>query len=156
MNELHVNASHDSISVSVKHSRIHLSISSADLINDNHWHICRVNVIKDHRGKGLGSAMLKTLVEEVRKKGGKLITVHPGGYDGNTEEQFNFYLKNGFSHSADEGGLELTFRHRCNRDGCVKEGTYPANFPSRCDSCGEYMFVFHDDPSPPIKWSRSF
>jgi GNAT superfamily N-acetyltransferase len=69
---------------------------SADLFND-HWNIARAVVLpQEARNCGIGTKMLKAFFLEVKKSVIKKVIVYPGGYEGQTEKQFNFYLKNGF------------------------------------------------------------
>ncbi|MDD5649797.1 MAG: GNAT family N-acetyltransferase [Candidatus Nanoarchaeia archaeon] len=75
----------------------HNACVESDQIIPNHWMITRALVRPDgYRNQGLGSHLLKILIEEIKKKKGKSILVTPGGYDGETEKQFRFYEKNGF------------------------------------------------------------
>lgn len=77
------------------------STASADFIAD-HWFINRVLVNpKSHRGKGIGTQLLQTLIKEIRKHDNNKIIVTPGGYENDQERQNNFYLKNGFVQEKD-------------------------------------------------------
>jgi GNAT superfamily N-acetyltransferase len=71
---------------------------SADNLG-SHWWLARAIVDPaEHRGKGIGSDMLKRLLAAVARQGCTELHVTPGGYEGLTKRQFNFYLKNGFAH----------------------------------------------------------
>lgn len=89
------NESH--ISVVRRTGNINYSCAEADWMEaEQEWWVSRVLVNPpEKRGKGIGSMLLKRLVKEARKYGGKIV-VAPGGYDMNPEQQFNFYEKNGF------------------------------------------------------------
>lgn len=74
-------------------------IISADLIKPKEylWWINRAIINKPAlRNLGIGSTLLKSLLEEITKKDGKKIVVMPGGYGEDIEKQYNFYKKNGF------------------------------------------------------------
>lgn len=92
--KLTVNSSlqHCSISIIIDNK---LSIAQADNINGTWW-ISRVNVNQLQRNKGIGSLLLNNLIKEILKLGDFKIVVCPGGYNENIEQQYNFYIKNGF------------------------------------------------------------
>lgn len=72
----------------------------------SHWWLARALVMpRERRGQGVGTAMLQALFEELRKQGCVELWVTPGGYDGDTERQFRFYLKNGFVPSPTDPDL---------------------------------------------------
>jgi hypothetical protein len=81
-------------------------VVSADLVDD-HWWLGRALVQKrEARGKGLGTLALHHLQDEVGRSHVKVVQVAPGGYfDDNREQQFNFYLKNGFKPVRGQEGL---------------------------------------------------
>jgi GNAT superfamily N-acetyltransferase len=84
------------------------SVVSIDRIDGNRWWVARALVgDRNSRGQGIGSYLLQKAVAEVLKQDADAnILVEPGGYDGNTEEQINFYKKNGFvEHPEYEGSL---------------------------------------------------
>lgn len=104
MNNIRVNTSEFNVSVSqVNNDK--LSIASADNMLDGRWWISRVNVQGVERGKGIGSILLKKLVEEILFYGETNIIVAPGGYHEDSEKQYNFYRKNGFVNFNEEGLL---------------------------------------------------
>lgn len=72
-----------------------MSVVEMSNMDDNEWMINRANV-KSEKSKGLGSLLLKTAIDEVLKYNPISIFVTPGGYNTDTEKQFNFYKKNGF------------------------------------------------------------
>lgn len=101
---MHVNSTRESVSAMiVTDGRV--SIASADNLFDGRWWISRVNVQGTTLGKGVGTALLKKLIEEVLSYGPANIIVAPGGYHEDTNRQFNFYKKNGFVETEEEGLL---------------------------------------------------
>jgi GNAT superfamily N-acetyltransferase len=71
--------------------------ASADRLPDGRWWISRVVVNPEKvRGAGVGSAMMKKLMETLRGMGCRELWVAPGGYDGDTDRQVRFYAKHGF------------------------------------------------------------
>lgn len=81
-----------------------VSIASVDNLQNGSWWISRVNVQGAPKGQGVGSKLLQTIIENVLISGPAEIIVAPGGYEGNTKQQFKFYKKNGFI-NADKKGL---------------------------------------------------
>lgn len=82
-----------------------LSVANADNLMDGNWWISRVNVNDKIRGKGIGTTLLKRLINEVLTYGETNIIVAPGGYNADTDKQFHFYEKNGFIKTDEEGML---------------------------------------------------
>lgn len=81
------------------------AVASADNVGD-HWWVNRVLVDPPaRRGSGVGTQMVKELLEAVTRQGCKELHVCPGGYDGKTKLQFKFYLKLGFTRIKGEPGL---------------------------------------------------
>lgn len=79
----------------------HSSTASANFVG-NYWFINRVLVNpKSHRGQGIGSQLLQTLIKEIKKINDIKIIVTPGGYENDQERQNNFYTKNGFVEEED-------------------------------------------------------
>lgn len=77
---------------------------------DGVWWISRVIVEpSEARGRGVGSALLQRLIEEVKKYGGCL-RVTPGGYAQDSGRQFRFYEKNGFVEVCDLDGRCMEYR----------------------------------------------
>jgi GNAT superfamily N-acetyltransferase len=66
------------------------------------WWISRVFVQDPHRGQGVGSKILKTLLSEVVKQGGKSVIVTPGGYNADPDKQIRFYENHGFVKVLDD------------------------------------------------------
>ncbi len=92
----------ESVSVScVTDGRV--SVASIDNLKDGRWWISRVNVQGAEKGKGLGSKLLQTAIKEVLSFGKSEIIVAPGGYTNDIEKQINFYKKNGFSKTNEDG-----------------------------------------------------
>jgi predicted GNAT family acetyltransferase len=94
-----VNSKSDSVSISYRSSNnTRMSVASIDRIEGNDWWVSRVLVgDRELRGQGVGSILLTKAIQEVLKHDPQArITVEPGGYEGQTEKQFNFYKKNGF------------------------------------------------------------
>lgn len=62
------------------------------------WYLNRALVQPEGaRGKGLGTQLLKRLLETIsRKPEFQRVVVEPGGYGGNEEQQVRFYTRNGF------------------------------------------------------------
>lgn len=58
--------------------------------DDNIYHIGRVAIIKDYRGKHLGNDILQIAENEIKKEGGKIIKVSA------QVREKAFYAKNGF------------------------------------------------------------
>lgn len=63
--------------------------------NDNIYHIGRVAIIKDYRGKHLGNEILQITENEIKKEGGKIINVSA------QVRVKNFYAKNGYKEKGD-------------------------------------------------------
>lgn len=75
----------------------HNGCVESDRIDNENWWISRALVKPtNYRSKGIGSKLLKILIDEIKKKNSKYILVTPGGYEDETEKQFRFYEKNGF------------------------------------------------------------
>ena len=111
----HLSESNESISASyVKDGR--LSIASADFLVDaeqlgTKWYVSRVNVTDIHRGNGIGSMLLKMLIESIKMSKNKHdIVVCPGGYENDQDRQINFYKKNGFVETKTKGLLIFNFK----------------------------------------------
>jgi GNAT superfamily N-acetyltransferase len=74
---------------------------------DGRWWLARV-VVKDGKGKGVGTEMLRLLKEElVKNENFTDLLVAPGGYGSDPKRQRDFYLKNGF---VPESGGGLLWR----------------------------------------------
>jgi GNAT superfamily N-acetyltransferase len=75
-----------------------LSLAEATdmLLGDGSWYINRIKVANKLQGQGIGGQILERLKEEVAKQGCQVLIVEPGGYDGDTERQWSFYVKHGF------------------------------------------------------------
>lgn len=98
-----------------------LSCAEANIdIEQDSWYISRVLVAQSFRGKGIGSKVLQILLNEIKKAGGKKVIVTPGGYDNNKEQQFNFYLKNGFTHSIESKDV-LVYHYENNENTYTKD-----------------------------------
>lgn len=80
------------------------SVASADRIDDVWW-ISRVLVQPNQRGRGVGTKLLKALIEECRKQGGREMQVSPGGYNSDPIRQRAFYVRAGFKPSPDSESL---------------------------------------------------
>lgn len=102
---IHVTVTPMSVSVMEVFSPLSSAVASADLYNQQGvWWISRVKVPDKLQGVGVGSRLLKRLIEEVQKQGAKAIVVAPGGYNSDPDRQVQFYVRNGFKPSeADEG-----------------------------------------------------
>jgi len=86
-----------------------------DNTNKMVWWISRIKLFPNvPTGNGIGSMLLEKLKNEMRKRDCCLI-VCPGGYAENRDEQFNFYIKNGFEYiDNDKYALEWdpNWKHR--------------------------------------------
>jgi GNAT superfamily N-acetyltransferase len=72
---------------------------SADLLYPEKriWWISRAIIQpKEYRNQGIGSLLLKNVIEAIVQLNGSEIYVSPGGYMQDTKKQYNFYEKNGF------------------------------------------------------------
>jgi len=89
----------DEVSISIHRldSRVFAAaIAQADNHGDRWW-VSRVLVRNpDKRGQGLGSIALQRMLAVIAGLSRLPVYVAPGGYEDNTEQQFRFYLKNGF------------------------------------------------------------
>jgi len=66
------------------------------------WWICRVFVRQGHREAGMGSELLRRLLERC---GSHCAVVAPGGYGAPMKRQKRFYKRAGFGESGREGLL---------------------------------------------------
>jgi len=109
--DLIVNSQRQSVSVSIMGSSVasisRPSTASIDNVEGNTWWVSRVLVgERDDRRKGIGSMLLQRAIKEVLKRDPKAnIIVEPGGYDMKTNDQINFYKKNGFVDVPDKKGV---------------------------------------------------
>lgn len=73
-------------------------VSATQAAMDGEWYLNRAIVGPDAlRGKGLGSSLLKKLLEHLNAKPDfKSILVEPGGYHNDLKLQVRFYTNNGF------------------------------------------------------------
>lgn len=71
------------------------------------WWIARAFVHETKRGKGIGSAMLLTLLAEISGMSSDPVVVAPGGYSDDIDRQRKFYISAGFLDVAEEPGLLL-------------------------------------------------
>lgn len=68
-----------------------------DVLPVKTWYLSEVIVSADNdRCKGLGSALVKALVDEVRRRGGHTLLVEPGGYGSDPKRLAVFYERLGF------------------------------------------------------------
>lgn len=78
--------------------------ASVDKLPDGRWWVSRVLVQPSTMtGNGIGGKLLELVKSEVKKQGGGIMVVCPGGYAGDQKKQRNFYRKHGFT-----GHLEMT------------------------------------------------
>ena len=68
---------------------------------DGAWYLNRVMVPNGFRRKGVGSRLLKALIEKLPEVGCKKLIVEPGGYTLSTRKQKKFYRQNGFVQCAE-------------------------------------------------------
>lgn len=95
--ETKIVSSTTNVSVYWTHFPMQTSCVDISCFDTKNWWVSRAFVTPKFRGQGIGSHLLKLAIEEIKKYKGELILVTPGGYEGNTKSQFNFYAKNGFS-----------------------------------------------------------
>lgn len=102
------------VSIMYRGSMRDAGIASIDSLGNGQWWISRVLVNNPKiRRQGIGSEILQRAIKEVLKHEPKArIIVSPGGYDMDTESQFNFYRKNGF---VDLEGEEDTLIYKGNQ-----------------------------------------
>jgi GNAT superfamily N-acetyltransferase len=95
---VHVISTPNNVSIMYRVGPVRSSIASIDRVEGHRWWVSRVLVgDKNTRGQGIGSYLIQKAVKEVLKHDPQAqILVAPGGYDDNTEQQINFYKKNGF------------------------------------------------------------
>lgn len=91
----------DSRSICVSHvstslKRLSIAEAARSEIGEGVWWISRVFVEPSTRGKGLGTALLNYMVNELRFRDVQALLVAPGGYNANYNRQVHFYEKNGF------------------------------------------------------------
>lgn len=79
--------------------------AEANWISGKCWWVARVLVQPaSERRKGIGSRMLKLLMDQVRASGAELLQVSPGSYDSDPWV-IKFYEKNGFVQNPQEPDL---------------------------------------------------
>lgn len=95
---VHVISNPQNVSIMYRVGPVRSSVASIDRVDGHQWWVSRVLVgDRDARGQGIGSYLIQRAVNEVLKNDSQAeILVEPGGYDSNTEQQINFYKKNGF------------------------------------------------------------
>lgn len=73
-----------------------------------YWYINRVIVLNNRapRNQGIGTKMMKILLQELSQREFNLVVVNPGGYGGDPSKQFRFYRKLGFR-AIDESTMLL-------------------------------------------------
>jgi len=90
-------ATEDNITVVWQLSIIERGTVDAFHAGEGIWWITRALVQPTKcRNQGVGSVMLRMLINKIAGFHGKKIFVTPGGYEGEKNKQFNFYEKNGF------------------------------------------------------------
>lgn len=97
MTDVHVTSTPQSVSAYVMGGHMSVGTASADHIGGGKWWVSRVFIRGNHRGKGLGTALVKAMIEAVKAQGGTLLEVAPGGYGEPYESQQGFYLACGFA-----------------------------------------------------------
>lgn len=70
--------------------------AEADELRPGVWWIARVFVRPEHRGSGLGTRLLASLMTEVTSQGASEVQVAPGGYGADPARQRAFYVAAGF------------------------------------------------------------
>ncbi len=72
------------------------AVAQADRLDDRWW-VSRVLVPQSQaRGQGLGSIAVQRMLAVIAGISDRPVYVSPGGYQDNTEQQYRFYLRNGF------------------------------------------------------------
>jgi GNAT superfamily N-acetyltransferase len=106
--KVHVISTPNNVSIVYMVGPVRSSVAGIDRVDGHQWWVSRVLVgDRNTRGQGIGSYLIQRAVKEVLKHDQQAnILVEPGGYEGNTKEQVNFYKKNGFvEHPEYEGSL---------------------------------------------------
>lgn len=82
-----------------------IGVVEASNLGEGLWSVDRAFVRPSHRGKGLGTKLLKQLQETLSKRPDcQRLIVTPGGYGEKIEDQIHFYEKSGFTRIEDEEG----------------------------------------------------
>ena len=93
------------VSASLTHGPMRRSVAEADEVEPGIWWVCRVVIHKDHRGKGIGKALVAAMKAACAERGAEVLQVAPGGYDQDTARQWGFYRACGFKDTEEEVGL---------------------------------------------------
>lgn len=105
-----VSTSPTHISAHCLHGGIRISMVEADTVDGETWWIVRALVHATAREHGLGSLLLRAVIDAIKAQpGARRVQVTPGGYWVDPERQVNFYRKNGFKPTEEEGLLEVVF-----------------------------------------------
>ena len=84
-----------------------VSSASIDIYNNNVWWFTRLFVSQEMRSKGVGTALVKKVVEFCKTNNISLInSMNPYG-DLDFKQLKEFYIKNGFVETPEEGTLML-------------------------------------------------
>jgi len=98
----HLTSTPQSVSASLRHGMIRPSVAEANEVESGVWWVCRVLVHQDHRGKGVGKALVAVMKLACVEQGAKVVQVAPGGYDMDTARQRGFYKACGFEATAED------------------------------------------------------
>lgn len=105
---MHVSYSGQSVTTMLVHSGYSASSASATWLDvPTDWFVNRVKVPDNLQGRGYGSQVLQRLIEELRKRGVRVLRVEPGGYGSDPDRLEKFYKKNGFENDTEFGGRAL-------------------------------------------------
>lgn len=85
-----------SVTMRAEHKFASLGVAEASRIEKDEWYLNRVFVPYKYRGQGIGTILVRKLLEETTRQGCKKLILTPGGYDIPYEQQRDFYLKCGF------------------------------------------------------------
>lgn len=104
--DLRINVEETSVCATLFHGGAAVSIVDAVRYEGETWLLTRINVHRDFRRQGNGSALLTEVASRLRRQGALSLIVAPGGYDTPPEVQQAFFTSLGFS-SSPSGYLEL-------------------------------------------------
>jgi predicted GNAT family acetyltransferase len=84
------------VHVDTWHGDANAEVVEHDLLPEKSWYISRVFVEADWRSRGVGTAMMGAVIDEIRRRGGKHILLEPYGYGSDPTRLKKFYSRLGF------------------------------------------------------------